>query len=343
MNEERFERDLRGLLADEAPNTVPATLRASLQSVAAGSQDPHTGPAGALSRSMAAMVTVTSFALVAVLLVGVLLPRLGLAPETGGDGGGRSPGGTPAFSWDSGIVALAVDEAVITAGGQEYLTDPGPFIVRSDPGSETYQTLELDWREHDREMRLYIYLRANDERWWLDELRTRDGREPAEWVTYPGPLLSASLGQPFLGDLARDSTDGHNGFRLEGMRLEAFRPHGTRRDPVTCQPVSTPPSDDETGGPEAGSDPLPGSGLIDMSPSEAAARLADQEQCVSWRFQYRTDELGGGYSEYWCTPPEGDIFDTALDGDGNLVVFVRPVGDLIRPVREQPPLGWGCD
>ncbi|MBA3852453.1 MAG: hypothetical protein H0X59_08840 [Chloroflexi bacterium] len=84
-------------------------------------------------------------------------------------------------------------------------------------------------------------------------------------------------------------------------------------------------------------------GLLEMSPNEAAAWLADRALCVNWRFVYRTDDHGGGYGEYWCTPPRGIITDAAPDSNGHLVVFVQTPGNPILPTRPQPPLGWGCD
>lgn len=340
MNDERFERDLRAVLADEAPDAVPVGLRTSLQQVVVGTGDRSARP-GVLRGVGPVVGALASFALVGLVLATVVMALTGRAPGFGTGTGDPSAGVSPAFFWDSGVVSLAADEARITAGGRQYLVDPGPISVRSDPGSETYQTLELEWQEHGREMRLYLYLRADGERWWLDEVRTRDGRAPAEWVTYPGPLLWAALGEPWTGDIERTSPDGQDGFRLEGMRLEAFRDGRTRQDPEGCRPISPP----QPSGDGALSEPEPGvvegTDLSEMTPPEAAGWLAERDLCASWRLYYRTDDRNGGYSEYWCTPPEGEIIAVVTDA-AVVTVVVRPLGDPIMDVRPQPPLGWGC-
>ncbi len=336
MSDERFERDLRAVLADAAPDTVPTTLRASLQRVVAVTSVRRAGPSGVLLRAGPVLAGLASVAVLGLILAVVVVSRTGSAPGFGGAPSDASPSPTPAFLWDSGVVRLTADEAHITAGSREYLVDPGPISIDSDPGSETYQTLELEWREHGREMRLYLYLHADGERWWLDELRTRDGQEPAEWVTYPGPLLQAPLGEPFTGDIERTTADGQHGFRLEGLRLEAFRDGRTRETQDGCRPVA-PAADVQVQEPDFMAE------LLEMSPEEAADWLAVRGLCVNWRFQYRTDDQGRGYSEYWCTPPRGVITGASPDSNGHLTVDVEPLGDPILPVRPQPPVGWGCD
>lgn len=341
MNDQRFERDLRAVLAEDAPDVAPATLRVALQQVVAATRDRR----GAVHRMGPVLSAVASFAVMGLILATVAVSWTGRAPGFGGAVDDRSPGPSPAFLWDSGIVVLAAGEARITAGGREYLVDPGPIAVHSDAGSETDQTLELEWREHDREMRLYFYFEADGEKWWLDRIQTRDGREPAEWLTYPGPLLSAPLGEPFTGDIERTSPDGQDGFSLEGMRLEAFRDGLIRQDPEGCQPTRPPrPSGDADR-------PAPEPGVVEdidlsgMTPAEAAEWIAGRDLCVTWRFTYRTheDDPAMMYSEYWCTPPDGEIFGGYIDeSEGIATVMVRPVGNPVLEMRQQPPLGWGC-
>ncbi len=344
MIEERFERDLRALLADEAPDAVPATLRASLQQVVISAGNRHAPRRGGVHRIGPVLAAAASFALIGLIVATVVVSWAGRAPGFGGAVDDRSPAPSPAFLWDSGIVALAADEARITAGGREYLVDPGPISVHSDAGSETYQTLELEWRERDREMRLYLYLEADGEEWWLDRVQTRDGREPAEWLSYPGPLLSAPLGEPFTGDIERTSPDGQDGFRLEGVRLEAFRDGLIRQDPEGCQPTSPGRPSGDVGQPETGV--VKDIDLSGMTTAEAAEWIAERDLCVTWRFTYRTHENDPAmmYSEYWCTPPEGEIFGGYIDeSEGIATVMVRPVGNPVLEMRQQPPLGWGCD
>lgn len=346
MNDERFERDLRALLVDDAPSVVPAHLRVALQQVVAGTGDRRAHPPGALRRAGLAFAGLTSFAVVGVILALAVVSRTGSAPGLGGAPSDASPSATPAFLWDSGIVRLTADDARITAGGREYLVDPGHITVHSAAGDETHQTLELEWREHDREMRLYLYFEADGDQWWLERVQTRDGREPAEWLTYPGPLLRAPLGQPFTGGIERTSPDGQDGFRLEGMRLEAFQEGRTRSDPEGCQPLIAPQPSQDGGVTDLEPGVVEGLDLTEMTPAEVAAWLAERDVCVTWRYTYRTDasNQGIGFTEHWCTPPEGEIHGGYVDeSDGTVTVFVRPIGNPVLDMRPQPPLGWGCD
>ncbi len=339
MSDQRFERDLRAVLAEDAPDVAPATLRVALQQVVAGTRNRRAVSPGVLHRVGPILAGLASFALIGLVLTIAVVSRTGPVPGFGAAPNDASLSPTPAFLWDSGVVRLTADEARITAGGREFLVDPGPISVDSDPGSETYQTLELAWREHGREMRLYMYFEADNEQWWLNEVRTNDGQEPAEWVTYPGPLLRAPLGEPFTGSIERTSADGQHGFRLEELRLEAFRDGRTRESQDGCRPVA-PPADAYAGD---ATDFMADTGLLEMSPDEAADWLAVRALCVNWRFQYRTDDQGSGYGEYWCVPPRGVITDLAPDSNGHLVVFVQTPGDPILPHRPQPAVGWGCD
>lgn len=207
MNDERFERDLRALLEDEAPQWVPVTLRASLQRVTESTGDHRADRLHRLQVVGPVMAAVALFALIGLVVATVLVTWTGQAP---------GPGGAP-----------------------------------SDP-----------------------------------------------------------VGAP--------------------------------SDPV-CRSTSEPP---ESG---AGDLPRPRPGqvkdidLTGLTPNEAAAWIADRGLCISWRFSYRTNDQNTGYSEIWCTPPEGEIIAAYVDDSGIVTVFVRPLGNPILPTRRQPALGWGCD
>jgi hypothetical protein len=73
-------------------------------------------------------------------------------------------------------------------------------------------------------MRVYLYFTADDTHWWVTEIRTRDGADPAEWIAMPGEYLRTPLGQPFTGDL--DAGPLHIG----DMVLDAFVPRPTSCD-----------------------------------------------------------------------------------------------------------------
>lgn len=199
MNDERFERDLRAVLADAAPDTVPITLRASLQR--AVTSDPRAGRPGILSRLIPVLAALASFAL----------------------------------------LGLVIATAVVSWTGRE----PGFGSAPSD----------------------------------LVDCRPSD--EPR--ASYDGELPQARPGE------------------VEDIDL--------------------------TG----------------LTPNEAEAWVAERDLCISWRFYYRIDDQNTGYSEIWCTPPEGEIIGAAVNDSGIVTVLVRPEGNPILPQRPQPAVGWGCD
>jgi hypothetical protein len=120
------------------------------------------------------------------------------------------PGGPPhdppptaanPVSWHTRTVSLTADDFWIDIEGKRFTARVTPVSVSGDPGHELYTSLEIEWHEHGREMRLFIYLRSDGNRWWTDEIRTYDGRDPSEWVYYYGRQFDTPLGQPFVGDV----------------------------------------------------------------------------------------------------------------------------------------------
>lgn len=213
MTEERFERDLRAVLADEAPDTVPVTLRASLPHVIAGTGDRLADRPGALQRVGPMLATLASFALVGLVVATVVFSGTGRAPGVGGPGDASPGAPSPAFDREQPEGCPPAGEAAASDDGG--LPEPEPGVVR-----------DID--------------------------------------------------------------------------------------------------------------------LTDMTPEEAAEWVAERDLCVSWRFYYRTDDNNQGYSEIWCTPPQGEII-AAYSDERVVTVMVRPLGNPILPARPQPPSGWGCD
>ena len=50
-------------------------------------------------------------------------------------------------------------------------------------------------------MRVYLYLAADEDSWWVRELRTYDGQPTPDWITFPGPLFETPLGETYAGDV----------------------------------------------------------------------------------------------------------------------------------------------
>jgi hypothetical protein len=258
----------------------------------------------------AALAAVAAVAIVAVVGLTALAGRPTQPPGVGaGD----------TVRWQTEVVSLEATDFFIEAGGQRYLGAPGAMSVRSDPGDLTYWTLEVAWREHGREMRLNFYFAADERDWWVSEVRTYDGRDPADWIYYKGVFFKRPLGQAFAGDIDVSSSlpfPGRLAFR--DLRL-AVRPQSS---------FVAPPG----GGIVLASDPFePGgplhcSGILQTTPAQAERTLRTLGYRLSWRYEYSTGP-DSGYSEKRLTAPDGVITDSAFGSSGELIVFVSPPHD----------------
>ncbi|MFP5375983.1 MAG: hypothetical protein ACLGIO_04260 [Acidimicrobiia bacterium] len=150
--------------------------------------------------------------------------RTGPADETDGAAPTTTTAVPAAFQVETRQVSLSADAVAIDAGGLRFAT-AAPVQVHSDPGiPKEYTTLELTWREHGVEMRLFVYFSSDGRDWWSDEIRTYDGRVDGEWITYRGDFFRRPLGTPFVGDFeVSEPAPGTGRLRLSNARLEAFR------------------------------------------------------------------------------------------------------------------------
>jgi hypothetical protein len=248
-------RDRLVRLDRAAPDGYPPLVGASLTGL---QRRAAVGPRAATGRSHAgSFVASLAAATIAVALVAAgawFLTRTTPDLAVGGADG-------PAIDWDSGAVHLTADglrivtaDHVFTAAGITRVAPPDSFacaetvgdcvsIVSDGSKSQTYRTLEMIWREVGREMRLFIYLAADERTWWVTEIRTYDGRPlgSQDWLTWGGfsglpfpggKLLETPLGTAWSGDL--DLVDGvgwHHisdgliptgELHIEGMTLRAF-------------------------------------------------------------------------------------------------------------------------
>ena len=139
----------------------------------------------------------------------------------------------PAFHVETRQVSLTADAVAIDAGGKRFHAS-APMQVGGDPGiAREYTTLELTWNEHGVEMRLFVYFTSDGRDWWSDEIRTYDGADPGEWITYKGEFFRRPLGSPFVGDFEVTAPDpGVGRLHLSNARLEAFR-HSPSCDAAT--------------------------------------------------------------------------------------------------------------
>ncbi len=126
-------------------------------------------------------------------------------------------------SWNTGVVSLIADDFYIQAAGVTYLAN----VLNVNVGGSS-NTLELEWVEHDTDMRLYVYFEADSANWWSDEIRTYDGakNDGTRWIYYYGEFFKSTLGTQFQGDVDLTSNDSDNGvigkLHFKNLRLLAF-------------------------------------------------------------------------------------------------------------------------
>jgi hypothetical protein len=174
------------------------------------------------SRRRSAFVAVITVAAAALLVVAIV----GAAPTRDGVRVGGQPGSAAPVHFATQQVRFDANALEIEANGQTFTSAGSNVDVNSDPGTATYQTLELDWHEHGVEMRLYFYLAADAHDWWVSSLSTYNGRSNPDWIAYPGPLFRTPLGTAFAGNVDLAPSGAPHGARLQiaGMRLQPFLP-----------------------------------------------------------------------------------------------------------------------
>ena len=159
----------------------------------------------------------------------VYLGELEPPQGTGSTPGTSSPADPNPVSWDTGNVKLTASDFQLVVDGKTYYVDSASLELSGDPGDKYYTSLELRWSEYGREMRLFMYLYADDSTWWSEEIRTYDGQPSAEWIYYYGSFFNMPLGVPFTGDLTlknngpEDTVSGTLTFRNMNL-LPTFNP-----------------------------------------------------------------------------------------------------------------------
>jgi hypothetical protein len=272
---------------------------------------------------------VPGIALMLALLSTFPVSSLAASPSPGAaEGRAPAPSVAPAIVLDSGVVRLAADSITIHAGERTFkITQDlgGPEIaIASDPGDAHYRTLELTWFDQGTEMRLNLYFAADDDSWWVSEIRSYDGLPDGDWISYGGPFFETPLGFGWAGDFDHVGVGRRAPGRLEirGMRLTGFELETIPADVQNCRPAS-----------EAGLDVAQ---VARMTPAQAHAFLRARGICHSFRYD------AAGYSERWCMVPPGRITDIETGTDGILIIFVEDAVPTLHTPRPQPPTGWGC-
>ncbi len=243
-----------------------------------------------------------------------------------------STGSEQPIDWDTGCVRLTADWLRIVPDapgeGPDQVFTGERVALKSDPGDDTRRTLEATWLEDGSEMRVNLYLAADEDNWWVRELRTYDGQPTPDWITFPGPFFETPLDETHQDDVLLDSAliEGAQGnvpgtFEIRGMTLSA-PDFGPGTGPATCT-QTTPVGNIETGTAEAspttgaaGSATTVGKTPDGMAPAVASAVAAISDELLE--SCYTRDEAVAGLS-------------AALIESGESGFFVRTDGPIGGP------------
>lgn len=157
------------------------------------------------------------------------------------------------INWQTETVHLQADDFYLIADGKRYTGNVADFSLHSDPGSDTYTTLEATWHEKGVEMRFYLYFYADGNiatgsattpsSWGVTEMRTYNGQPQGDWLYYPYKTslawvgnssrtntlnLTSKRGEQYMGEL-----------HFRNLEITAFSPKET---PVPSPSPSSAPS-----------------------------------------------------------------------------------------------------
>ena len=139
------------------------------------------------------------------------------------------------ISWEHNGLRLTATSFSMDIDGKTYTAVADDLDVNGngDPGfAPIADSLELQWTEHDAEMRLYIYLDSDENGdWYSNEIRTYDGTHGDDgslWLYYEGDFFRSNTSTPFIADemeIHSTSSDnlGKTGvIRFEGLNFEGL-------------------------------------------------------------------------------------------------------------------------
>lgn len=127
------------------------------------------------------------------------------------------------ISWSTPFATLKASNFSILANTKNWHGSPD-IEIHSDPGNDTYTTLEATWHENGIEMRLFIYFAQENGRWRVTEMRTYNGNNPGDWIYYNG-FDGNVVGQPLtVASKTYTSRSGATGgfITVENMILQPF-------------------------------------------------------------------------------------------------------------------------
>lgn len=180
-------------------------------------------------RPRSALAAVLATAAAVALVVGTVA----VAPSRGVHVAGQ-PGAAVPVHFATPQVRFDAEALSVDANGKNFTSAGSTVEVHSDPGTHNeYTTLELAWREHGVEMRLFMYFKSDGRNWWSDELRTYNGNAPGDWLYYTGTFFREPIGTAFAGNVDLSPTEGQGHLRISNLRLQPFLPPAACTHPAT--------------------------------------------------------------------------------------------------------------
>jgi hypothetical protein len=286
-----FESQLSTMLANRAAEATPID---QLDDVFTGTGTVHLLPA--TTRRWRPVFSIAAAVLLVVAGLAVLKRRNADQVKLGSSAG---------VAFVTQNASLTADDFWIDIDGKRFTSKGAKLDLNSDLGDANYQSLEVVWTEHDVEMRLNIYFKADGNQWWSDEFRTSNGKpsDASDWVTFTGDFFRSTLGSPENGTFDQTATEGGvtSHIHIDGMRLQAFLDQGPGG--MTVPTSSTVPVVVAGQAPPLAAD-LPVTGIAWSTQDNAAFAVAHdtlQRECMTakgWKYPARTSQdwalqLGG--------------------------------------------------
>jgi hypothetical protein len=245
--------------------------------------------------------------------------------------------------WRTDVVELTATSLVIDANGKRFFGAARPRLS-SDPGDPRHWTLEATWPEQGVEQRLTFVFAGDGAAWWIDDVQAYDGAKDAKWVDLmpdpTAPTPKTPLGTTFQGDLDLKGAGETGDVRvhLGGLRI-AVHPQDNVAEPITgVRKVLVENADPAVNGnPFLPGGPLHCSGILQLPPLAAEARLQVEGYALSWRWDTATGPNQGYAEPRAQAPSTGWITDTQVGSSGELIVFVaNPANPFGGPPRDLP-------
>jgi putative zinc finger protein len=277
----------------------------------------------------------------AILVAAIGAGALGVGGRLGGPEvpGPSDPGVglvTNQIEWKTEVVVLIAREFAIDVRGRTFRAAAPQVIVRSDPGTLTYRTLEATWIENGVEMRMNLSFAGDAASTWVEEIWIYDGEVAGDWLTARGTFFKTPLGGTWTGDqdIAVNDPSGQparihfGGLTLINRPFDGVKepPGGGIKLPEHATPFGV-------GG------ELHCLGILQMTPKQAEAVLLKLGYRLSWRLVTTTGP-NTGFASVLQDAPAGVINSDGLPGsEGELIMFVAPFGD---PGAKPVPIPADC-